>query len=64
MSKKKKVEKIGTIDALELLKKTREPQNISFKTGGYQTKKDRPRNKNWKKWSRLEEELRKDKDRD
>lgn len=64
MSKKKKVEKIGTIDALELLKKTREPQNISFKTGSHQTKKDRPRNKNWKKWSGLEEELRKDKDGD
>lgn len=64
MSNKKKVEKIGTIDALELLKKTREPQNISFKTGDYQTKKDKPRNKNWRKWSRLEEELRKDKDGD
>lgn len=50
MSNKKKVENIGTIDGLELLKKTREPQYIRFRTGKYQTKKDKPRDKNWKKW--------------
>lgn len=50
MSKKKKKINIGTIDGLELLKKTREPQDIKFRTGKYQTKKDRPRDKNWRKW--------------
>ena len=50
MSKKKK-QKIGTINGLELLKKSREPQDISFKTGGYQTQKDKPRDKNWRKWN-------------
>lgn len=50
MSKKKKKEKIGTINGLELLKKTREPQTISFRTGHYETQKDKPRDKNWRKW--------------
>lgn len=50
MAKKKKKEKIGTIFANDLLKKTRGMQEISFRSGAFQTKKDKPRNKNWKKW--------------
>ena len=52
MSNKKKKENIGTIDSLELLKKTRGAPRRSFKTGWYKTEKDRPRDKNWKKWER------------
>ena len=51
MSKKKKKEKIGTIDGLELLKKSREPERYTFRTHKYLTEKDRPRNKNWRKWN-------------
>ena len=47
---KKKKEKIGTINGAELLKKTRGIQVVSFRTGGYQNKKDKPRDKNWKRW--------------
>lgn len=47
---KKKIEKIGVISGTDLLKKTRGSQNITFRTGGYQTKKDKPRDKNWRKW--------------
>lgn len=47
---KKKTQKIGTIKGNDLLKKTRGINEISFRTGGYQTKKDKPRDKNWKKW--------------
>ena len=50
MSKKKKKEKIGMISAETLLKQTRGEQYIPFRTGDYQTKKDRPRDKNWKRW--------------
>lgn len=52
MSKKKKKEQIGLIDALELLKKTRGRQEIEFRIGKYQTKKDKPRDKNWRKWNK------------
>lgn len=47
---KKKTTNIGTIKGIELYKKTRGTQDIPFRTGGYQTKKDRPRDKNWRKW--------------
>lgn len=42
MSKKKKI-KVGTIPGIDLVKKTRPPQDIPFRTGGYKTEKDRPR---------------------
>lgn len=47
---KGKKQKIGTINGKDLLKQTRGINEISFRTGGYQTKKDRPRDKNWRKW--------------
>lgn len=47
---KGKKEKIGTIKGNELLKKTRGIQRACFRTGTYQTQKDRPRNKNWRTW--------------
>ena len=50
MAKRKKTEKIGMISGIDLLKKTRGEQNISFRTGSFQTKKDKPRDKNWRKW--------------
>lgn len=50
MAKKKKKEKIGTISVNDLLKKTRGIQEISFRSGAFQTKKDKPRDKNWRKW--------------
>ena len=36
---KKKKEKIGTIDGLDLIKKSRPIQDIPFRTGVYQNKK-------------------------
>lgn len=36
---KKKIEKIGTISGLEVLKHTRGPQNIPFRTGVRENKK-------------------------
>lgn len=50
MTKKKKAKTIGTIEAIVLIEKSRPIQDIPFRTGGYNTKKDRPRDKNWKKW--------------
>ncbi len=50
MAKRKKTEKIGMISGIDLLKKTRGTQEISFRSGAFQTKKDKPRNKNWRKW--------------
>ena len=47
---KGKKETIEIITAESLRKSTRGVQSISFRTGGYQTKKDRPRDKNWRKW--------------
>ena len=41
---------LGTINGKDLLKKTRGTQDIPFRTGSYQTKKDKPRDKNWRKW--------------
>lgn len=51
MSKKKKKEHIDTIDGLELLKKTRGIQRIAFRTGRHRIQKDKPRDKNWRKWN-------------
>lgn len=42
---KKKVEKIGVITGLDLIKKTNPKIDIPFKTGGHATKKDKPREK-------------------
>ena len=39
MAKKKKTEKIGTIDALELIRKSRPMQDIPFRTGVYSDKR-------------------------
>lgn len=50
MAKRKKTEKIGMISGIDLLKKTRGTQEISFRSGAFQTKKDKPRDKNWRKW--------------
>jgi len=47
---KGKKETIGTIKGTDLLKKTRGVQRTNFRTGTYQTQKDRPRNKNWQSW--------------
>ena len=47
---KGKKQKIGMINGKDLLKQTRGINEISFRTGGFQTKKDRPRDKNWKNW--------------
>ena len=49
---KGKKQTIGKIDGMELLKKSRGVQRTYFRTGTYQTQKDRPRDKNWKKWIR------------
>ncbi len=49
MSKKKK-ETIGVIKGIDLIKKSAPVQDIPFKTGKHITKKDRPRDKSWKKW--------------
>ena len=32
---------------MEILKKSRPPQDITFRTGKYMTEEDRPRKKNW-----------------
>ena len=50
MSNKKRKQHIGTISSLELIKKSAPIQDIPFRTGKYMTKKDRPRNKNWRTW--------------
>lgn len=42
---KKKIEKIGVITGLDLIKKTNPKIDIPFRTGGHATKKDRPREK-------------------
>ena len=39
MAKKKKIEKIGTIDALEIIRKSRPMQDIPFRTGVYSDKR-------------------------
>lgn len=44
MGKGKKI-KAGTISGLEVIKKTRPPQDIPFRTGRHMTEKDRPRKK-------------------
>ena len=48
MSKKKK-EKIGTIKGIDLIKKSSPSYTPSFRTGKYLTKKDRPRDKSYKR---------------
>lgn len=50
MANKKKKQHIGTISAMELIKKSAPMQDIPFRIGRYMTKKDRPRNKNWRTW--------------
>ena len=50
VSNKKKKQHIGTISSLELIKKSAPIQDIPFRTGKHMTKKDRPRNKNWRTW--------------
>lgn len=45
MSRKKKIEKLGTISAIDMLNKTKGIQDIPFNTGKYLTEKDRPRKK-------------------
>ena len=47
---KKKKETIGVISGFELIKKSAPPQTIPFRTGKHITKKDRPRDKQWKNW--------------
>ena len=42
---KKKVEKIGVITGLDLIKKTNPKIDIPFRTGSHATKKNRPREK-------------------
>ena len=42
---KKKVEKIGVIKGVDLIKKTNLKIDIPFRTGGHISKKDRPREK-------------------
>ena len=43
-----KREIIGTIKGIDLIKKSAPKANISFRTGGYMTEKDRPRDKSYK----------------
>ena len=47
---KGKKEKISTIKGSDLLSKTKGVQVVPFRTGSFQTKKDKPRDKNWRKW--------------
>ena len=44
---KNKTISVGTISGMEILKKSRPPQDITFRTGKYMTEEDRPRKKNW-----------------
>ncbi len=39
MANKKKSERIGTINGLEILKQTRPPQDIPFRTGSFKDKR-------------------------
>lgn len=50
MGKKKSKMKIGTVKATDLLKATRGTYTPTFRSGAFETKKDKPRDKNWKKW--------------
>lgn len=47
--KKGKTEKIGVIKGIDLVRKSRPMQDIPFRTGRYNTKKDRPRDKSYKR---------------
>lgn len=47
---KGKKQTIGTIKGTDLLRNARGINEISFRTGRYNTKKDKPRDKNWRKW--------------
>ena len=49
MSKKKKIEKIGVIKGIDVIKKSKPINDISFREGTYITHKDRPRDKSYKK---------------
>ena len=48
MAKKKKTQTIGTISGMEILRQTRPPQDIPFRTGSYtdERKKKKKINKN------------------
>ena len=51
--KKKKVEKIGTINGIDILKKTRPMQDIPFRTGVYsdkRKKREKVKKNNLEKW--------------
>lgn len=53
MAKKKKVEKVGTIKGIDILKKTRPMQDIPFKTGVYsdkRKKREKVKKNNLDKW--------------
>ena len=39
MAKKKKIEKVGTIKAIDALRQTRPMQDIPFRTGAHENKK-------------------------
>ena len=46
----KSKEKAMVIDINEINLKNAD-HSVNFRTGGYMTKKDRPRDKNWRAWS-------------
>ena len=53
MANKKKTEKIGTISGIEMLKQTRGPQDIPFRTGVYtdkRKKREKVNKNNYTKW--------------
>ena len=53
MANKKKTEKIGTINGLDVLKHTRGPQDIPFRTGVHtdkRKKREKVNKNNYTKW--------------
>ena len=50
MKKKKKVEKIGVIKGIDLVRNSAPKADIPFRTGKHLTQKDRPRDKSYKKY--------------
>jgi len=53
MAKKKKVEKVGTIKAIDTLRQTRPMQDIPFRTGAHENKKykrEKVNKKNYEKF--------------
>lgn len=47
--KKKKKEIVSVIKGIDIVRQTRPMQDIPFRTGGHLTKKDRPRDKSYKR---------------